>query len=87
MSVKIYILRLFAGRYVVQGSEVTTALDLADPTGVSALLNGHMEGALLRDGVERSRWHEYTLQVHEFRADGGAVGDPIMRWVLPAVRP
>lgn len=85
MPMKIYVLRLFAGRYGVDGSEVTTALNLDDAAAVSTLLNGHMEGALLRDGVERARWHEYTLRVHEFRSDGGAVGDPVMRWVLPAV--
>ncbi len=82
---RMYQLMLFAGTYAVRDSEVTTALDLTDAAGVSALLNGHMEGALLREGVQRERWHEYVLRVYEFRADGRAVGDPIIRWVLPAV--
>ncbi len=84
---RMYQLTLFAGAYAVRDSEVTTALDLTDVVGVSALLNGHMEGALLREGIKRERWHEYVLRVYEFRADRGVVGDLIMRWVLPAVKP
>ncbi len=81
-----YQLKLYAGNSFVHDSEVTTALDLDDAAGVSAQLNGHLEGSLLRERVPRERWHEYVLRVHEFRAGSGAVGDPIVRWVLPAVK-
>lgn len=83
MPIQMYQLMLFAGSNFVRDSDVTTALDLADPAAVSALLNGHMEGSLLRAGIGRERWHEYVLRIYEFQQGRGAVGNPIIRWVVP----
>lgn len=87
MPIQIYQLMLFAGNDFVRNSDVMTTLDLDDPAAVSALLNGHMEGSLLRAGIQRDRWHEYVLRVYEFQQGRGAVGNPIIRWVMPAVTP
>ncbi len=85
MPVQMYQMMLFAGNDFVRNSDVMTALDLNDPAGLSALLNGHMEGSLLRAGIHRDHWHEYVLRVYEFQHGRGAVGNPIIRWVIPAV--
>jgi hypothetical protein len=87
MPVQMYQLMLFLGPDFVRTSDVVTALDLSNTEAIAALLNGHMEGSLLRAGVKRDRWHEYVLHVYEFQHGRGAVGAPIMRWALPAVTP
>ena len=85
MASKIYEVKAFRdGREVRNVNPHLASLDLTAARSMSALLTGHLYGAVERDGKSRDEAHLYHLEVRNIDDHGQGTGRVLFRWTVPA---
>ncbi len=81
MTRTVYELRFYHGEHLVDRQTINAVLDLDDdPEGTERLLNGHILGAAIRSGGDRSTAHEFVVEVWSLV---GSPRHPETRWAMP----
>lgn len=80
MTRTVYELRFWHGDQLVDRQTINAVLDLDDPDATEHLLNGHLLGAAIRAGGDRTTAHEFVVEVWSLV---GNPRRPETRWALP----